>query len=133
VALSGSTRRAQALLAAVDADHDGAVTEQEFTQGALALLRRAGSRRMHRKLEKLFDRVDANHDGNISKGELTSALEHVDARRKACRPQAQPTCTASMTSVTCVAVAITRYTAVAQTAVPQAAGAPSPTAPSTGA
>ncbi len=41
-------RRADALFGALDADDDGAITEQEFTEGAAALLRRAGARRRAR-------------------------------------------------------------------------------------
>jgi EF hand domain-containing protein len=92
---SGTPQRGDALFGALDADKDGSITEQEFTDGAMALLRRAGARHHHhvhhdgsekhdrevrgsgrlgRKLEKLFDRVDANHDGSIDTGELTKAL-----------------------------------------------------------
>ena len=91
-------KRAEALFGALDADHDGAITEQEFTDGAVALLRRAGDRRrvrehdgegdghghgdhasrglrrLERKLERAFGRVDANDDGAIDQDELTSAL-----------------------------------------------------------
>ena len=98
-------RRAEALFGALDADQDGAITEQEFTEGAVALLRRAGDqrrvrehdgegqghgdgehasrglRRLERKLEKAFGRVDANDDGAIDKDELTSALAGACGRR----------------------------------------------------
>ncbi|HUU34502.1 MAG TPA: hypothetical protein VMW48_10585, partial [Vicinamibacterales bacterium] len=94
--LTRAERQADALFGALDADQDGAITEQEFTEGAAALLRRAGHRhrarggdgddhrsergaehgggRLHRKLEKAFARVDANQDGSIDKDELTAAL-----------------------------------------------------------
>ena len=93
-------RRADALFGALDGDEDGAITEQEFTEGAIALLRRAGGRRrvrgddgegaegesrgvrrLERKLEKAFGRVDANDDGAIDKEELTTALAQVAKRR----------------------------------------------------
>jgi Ca2+-binding EF-hand superfamily protein len=93
-------RRADALLTVLDADKDGAISEPEFTDGAMALLRRAGARhhhhrvhdddhgsrhdwherraaRLERKLEKLFDRIDVDRDGGVSKEELTSALAKV--------------------------------------------------------
>lgn len=98
-------QRADALFGALDADQDGAITEQEFTEGAAALLRRAGerrrarggdgdddrrsargeeraARRLERKLERAFARVDANQDGSIDKEELTSALAHAVAPQK---------------------------------------------------
>ncbi len=103
--LSRTERRADALFGALDADQDGAITEQEFTDGAIALLRRAGDRRrvrgndddddgdsdgresrgvrrLERKLEKAFGRVDANDDGTIDKQELTTALAQVAKRRE---------------------------------------------------
>lgn len=99
VAKSDTERRADALFGALDADQDGSITEQEFTSGAAALLRRAGERhragrghdhdhddarsergeerrssRLERKLERVFGRVDGNGDGSIDTEELTSAL-----------------------------------------------------------
>jgi hypothetical protein len=117
VNLTRAANRADALLGAVDGDQDGAVSEQEFTDGALALLRRGRSRHLHRRLEKLFDRVDANQDGNVSKAEMTSALERVSGHRRQCPPCAEPpaVANATVTSVTVVAVAMKRYTAAAQT------------------
>ncbi len=97
--VSRAKRRADALFGALDADQDGAITEQEFTEGAIALLRHAGDRRrvrgddegaergsrgvrrLERKLEKAFGRVDANDDGAIDKQELTTALAQVAKRR----------------------------------------------------
>lgn len=102
--------RASALFGALDADQDGAITEDEFKTGAKQLLaqgrrpRRAeheddhghgdhhvhegrGSRRLDRKLDKLFDRVDANGDGSLDKTELTEALAAADKRRQPPPPQ----------------------------------------------
>jgi len=105
-------RRAEALFGALDADQDGAITEQEFTEGAVALLRRAGDRRrvhehdgegqghgdgehasrglrrLERKLEKAFGRVDANDDGAIDQDELTSALARGRGRAEPAPPAA---------------------------------------------
>ncbi len=101
-----SSDRAAALFAALDADEDGAITEDEFSAGAKRLLaqgrppRRAGhdraehdrgdhrvhdghgSRRLERKLDRLFDRVDANGDGSLDQTELTDALAAADRRRE---------------------------------------------------
>jgi len=88
---SRAGRRADALFSALDADDDGALTADEFTSGALSLLRNAGARRriddegddrrdtrrldrLERKLAKAFERVDANDDGAIDRNELTAAL-----------------------------------------------------------
>ena len=98
---SRTQRRADALFGALDADQDGAITEQEFTDGAIALLRRAGDRRrvreddsdgaereargvrrLERRLERAFGRVDANDDGAIDQQELTTALAQVAKRRE---------------------------------------------------
>lgn len=100
-------QRANALFGALDADQDEAITEQEFTEGAAALLRRAGerrrarrgdgdgdddnrpapsedraARRLERKLERAFSRVDANEDGGITKDELTAVLAHAETPHK---------------------------------------------------
>lgn len=95
-------RGAEALFGALDADQDGAITAQEFTEGAVALLRRAGDRqrvrghdgeghghhesrgvgRLERQLEKAFGRVDANDDGAIDQDELTAALAAAGGRRR---------------------------------------------------
>lgn len=123
VHLSRAARRADALMAAVDSSEDGAISEQEFTDGALALLRRGRSRHLQRRLAKLFDRVDANQDGSLSKEELTSALRQVSRHRHHRRPadvqapSSNETTTASsavVTSVTVVAVAVKQYAAAAQ-------------------
>ena len=92
-------RRAEALLGALDADQDGAVTKEEFLDGAMALLRSVGGRhhhrhvhgkghdhhgdeghgmrRLERKLDRLFDRVDGGGDGTVDQAELTDALTKV--------------------------------------------------------
>lgn len=110
--LAPSSSRTNALFAALDADDDGAISENEFSEGARRLLTRGhrhahghdrdrdrernghrvdgdGHRhygrhgRLERRLERLFDRVDGNGDGAIDRDELTSAL----APRQ---PQPQP-------------------------------------------
>lgn len=98
---SAAPDRAGALFAALDADQDGAITEDEFKSGAKQLLSRGrgprraddddhdhhdhghhGMRRLDRKLDKLFDRVDADGNGSIDETELTDALAAADARRQ---------------------------------------------------
>ena len=97
---SRAARRAEVLLNALDADQDGAVTKDEFLDGAMALLRRAGARHHHRhhrvhdegndrhheghrmrglerKLDRLFERVDGSGDGSVDQAELTDALAKV--------------------------------------------------------
>lgn len=98
--------RAGALFAALDADQDGAVTEEEFKTGAKEILSQGrrprrtdhdddhdhhgdhrvhegrAMRRLERKLDKLFDRVDANDDGSLDETELRDALAAADARRQ---------------------------------------------------
>jgi EF hand len=94
--------RAEALFKALDADQDGSITAQEFTEGSLALLRRAGERHHHRQvhdddrrdhgerghhhlernLERLFERVDSNDDGSVDQTELTAALTKIRGRER---------------------------------------------------
>jgi hypothetical protein len=97
---SRAARRAEVLLEALDADQNGAVTKEEFIDGAMALLRRAGARHHHhhhrvhdqdndsrheghrmrgleRKLDRLFERVDDSGDGSVDQAELTDALAKV--------------------------------------------------------
>ncbi|MFN7977359.1 MAG: EF-hand domain-containing protein [Vicinamibacterales bacterium] len=97
--------RASALFAALDADQDGSITEDEFKTGAKQILSQGrrphradgdgdhehgdhgvhegrGSRRLDRKLDRLFDRIDANGDGSLDKTELTDALAAADKRRE---------------------------------------------------
>ena len=108
-----SKDRAETLMKALDTDGDGIVTREEFTEGALELLKRASVRFHHLppaakgrgiekrddrwtgRLEDVFAHVDRNQDGAIDVTELTSALPK-----------------AATTSVTMVAVAIRKYTAV---------------------
>ena len=83
--------RAETLARTLDADSDGAVTKEEFTDGGVALLKRASVRFHHERigkgqgiekrdarwtgrLEDVFAHVDRNHDGAIDATELTSAL-----------------------------------------------------------
>jgi hypothetical protein len=103
---SRASRRAEVLLDALDADQDATITKEEFVEGAMALLRRAGARhhhrhhrvhdddhdrgrheghgmrRLERKLDRLFERVDASGDGNVDQAELTSALTKVTRERR---------------------------------------------------
>jgi len=50
-----------ALLQNADADHDGKVTQQEFTNARVE------------QAAKLFDQLDANHDGVLDAQELQAA------------------------------------------------------------
>jgi Ca2+-binding EF-hand superfamily protein len=101
---SRAARRADVLHNALDADEDGAISKEEFVDGAMALLRRAGahhhghrvhgerhdhggheghgSSRLERKLDRLFERVDASGDGNVDQAELTDALARVTRERR---------------------------------------------------
>jgi hypothetical protein len=103
---SRATRRAEALRDALDSDQDGTITKEEFVEGAMALLRRAGARhryrdhhvhgeghdhhghgghrasRLERRLDRLFDRVDAGGDGTVDQAELTDALAKVTRERR---------------------------------------------------
>jgi Ca2+-binding EF-hand superfamily protein len=97
---SDASRRGTALFTALDADRDGSVTRQEFSEGAARLLRQAGARLLQGSadgaggdaqaagvppalgslLDRAFTRVDANRDGTVNSTELTSALEQAAAR-----------------------------------------------------
>jgi EF hand len=96
---SRAERRAEALMTALDADKDGAVTSDEFTSGARALLKAGSSGRteghddngrhqgrglgrLERRLERAFERVDANDDGAVDAAELTSAFSALGRRRR---------------------------------------------------
>ncbi len=106
VPASRAARRAEVLLDALDADQDATITKEEFVEGAMALLRRAGvrhhhrhhrvhgeghdhggheghgMRRLERKLDRLFERVDASGDGDVDQAELTNALAKVTRERR---------------------------------------------------
>ena len=128
-----SARRAETLIDALDKDGDGLVSKEEFTEGAMELLKRAAVRFHHlpagnaksiekrderwtNRLEDVFAHVDRNHDGAIDVSELTSALP-----KPAQRPEQRQSCSSTQTStgsptevtatasVTVVAVAIRRY------------------------
>jgi hypothetical protein len=145
------------LFTRLDADADGAMTKEEFTSGALALLGRRGDHpRVHgngdgengrrargvpgleRRLEKAFDRVDANKDGGIDEGELDAALARAsgdgdDGAGEVVPPppppeQPQSGGTLSFVSVTYVSVAVQRYTSLQQ-AAPAAPTTETPEAP----
>lgn len=95
-------QRGDALFSVLDANKDGSITQQEFTEGAMALLRRAAARHRHHdhgegngddrrvnwesrladKLERVFGRVDANQDGKIDKDELAAALARTSPGRE---------------------------------------------------
>lgn len=147
-AATRTSRRSAALFEALDADGDGAVTRDEFTDGALALLLRAGARRraeredghdhhrghgvhrLERTLGRAFTRADANDDGAIDESELTAALSRADRTGRAgsdAAPEAAvPAGTTTMT-LTVVSIAIRRYSAV-QDAAPAPTTRPETTA-----
>jgi hypothetical protein len=125
--------RSETLLRALDANGDGLVSKEEFTDGAIELLKHASVRFHHRRvgkgdgiekrdekwtsrLEDVFAHVDANRDGSVEISELTSALPK-SAQRPARRlPQfgadgPAAAITDAVTSVTVVvALAIKQYT-----------------------
>lgn len=136
---SRAARRAEALQNALDADQDGTITKEEFVEGAMTLLRRAGARhhyrhhrshgeggeghdngshegqgtsRLERKLDRLFDRVDASGDGSVDQAELTDALAKV-TRERAPETPAAPTVTEPQT--TPAAGAAMSYTSITVT------------------
>ncbi|MGV3520174.1 EF-hand domain-containing protein [Luteitalea sp.] len=136
---SGTNQKSAALLAGLDADKDGVLSEREFTSGARALLDRdrpgrvrqddedegrRGGKRLERRFEKAFDRIDGNDDGRLDAGELTAALEgrrrRGDDNSNASTPpipSAPPSAPSngvsiSYVSVTYVSVAVQRYTSL---------------------
>ena len=134
--LSTAAQKAETLLQALDADGDGSLTKEEFTDGALALLGRPGrghrkdadgesghsverhhnrSHRFERRLEKVFDRVDADDDGSLDAGELKNALAKTGRKDGNDSSEPAPAAHASYASVTVVAIAVKQYTAVSAT------------------
>jgi Ca2+-binding EF-hand superfamily protein len=135
--------RAAKLFAKLDRDGDGSVTKAEFKEGAMELLKRAGSRRarredgeddersvkraqrFERRLDRLFNRVDANHDGSVDAAELAEALRHV-RRLGGAKPasdapsEGDPTTTTAKVSVS-VVMAVQQYTRASQGETPQGA------------
>jgi len=136
--------RAVALFQRLDSDQDGNISKDEFTSGAIDLLKRASVREHHRhvgrgegidkrdarwlaRLERAFDRIDASGDGAVDQDELSAPMLRADRAPRGSRdsePGGAAPQTTSVTSVTLVAVAIRRYTVDAA-----AAPAPAPAAP----
>jgi hypothetical protein len=138
---AAAERRADTLLTRLDTDQDGAVSKDEFTSGAIELLRRASARAYHRhvgredgdgddrredrwraRLERVFDRIDGNGDGAVDRGELSARMQPKarPGRRPehGCESSCPPPAATTVTSVTLVAVAIRRYTVDAAPATP---------------
>lgn len=108
------------LSSALDGDRDGAVSKDEFTSSALALLRHARNRseasdvavakqesRWARRLAKNFDRADGNGDGSIDESEMKAALT-------ASGPRADGRTPMTARRMTVAAVAIQQYTMTAK-------------------
>ena len=98
---------AAALIQVLDTNHDNSLSQEEFVEGAKALLGRGrvrrrgvdednraaavaqherghhvgGGHRLERRLEKAFGRIDADDSGSLDAGELATALARA-ARRK---------------------------------------------------
>jgi hypothetical protein len=146
-ARSTVSSRAVALFRRLDADQDGSISKDEFTSGAMDLLKRASVREHHRhvgrgdghdrrearwqaRLERAFDRIDANGDGSLDQNEVAAPLARADRGRRTGHDRepdgAGPTTTSvTSVSVTIVSIAIRRYTAEAAAGP----GAPAPAAP----
>jgi hypothetical protein len=134
--------RADVLFDALDADSNGSITEEEFVDGARALLR-SGRRHHHgdsegdhdrvngrghgygrhmgRRLERVFGRVDGDDDGALSRQELTQALAANGNNQPAASPVPHTSgdpAPASVTTITSVSVsisiAIRRYETIQQ-------------------
>lgn len=88
----------ETLMKALDTDKDGVVTTEEFSDGAVELLRRASVRFHHlprtpkdqgiekrdvgwtSRLEDVFAHGDQNRDGAVDEGDVTSALPQAAQR-----------------------------------------------------
>jgi hypothetical protein len=127
-----AARRADTLVSRLDTDEDGKVSKDEFTAGAIDLLKRASVREHHRhvgrgdgidkrdarwraRLERAFDRIDANGDGSLDTGEIAARLTPKGKHGKGAAQESEPAspgavATTTTTSVTIVAIAIRRYT-----------------------
>lgn len=104
---SRAERLAAALLSALDADQNGAISKEEFVGGASALLRGArrvrrgdqgdgdepsgqaershgrhghGGHRLERRLGRAFDRIDGDGDGQLTGAELVEVLNRLRPR-----------------------------------------------------
>jgi Ca2+-binding EF-hand superfamily protein len=70
------SQKARDRLMAADADRDGKLSREEFTNAARA-------RGAKNDRSKMFDRMDANHDGKLDAGELNGLLARRFARQDA--------------------------------------------------
>jgi hypothetical protein len=134
--------RADTLVRALDADRNGSISEREFSEGAIALLRRAAARQaartdedrdrghsraaerrhhgMAHRLERVFDRIDANHDGGVDVGELTAALAGRSGHTTETAPAPGSETAFTMVAVSVTMVAVQQYRAISQMAEPPA-------------
>lgn len=130
--------KADRLVRALDRDQDGAITKDEFTQGAIALLRRAAARQyaraernddgpsradekrhhgMANRLARVFDRLDANQDGALDVAEMADGLGRRSGGTVEPRaPQAGASSSFTAVAVSVSTIAVQQYTAVSQMA-----------------